>query len=289
MSDNQLKKSLYNSWNALLVVLKEVGKRYPFVSLLFFYLIFRAISFFFDSTLGTEITLTVLIGILSLGNYAKNKSFFESMLAFLLGILTIFSITWTKESAWVVGGSFFFFFVIFFMISTVSLSAKIESILTNAAGFMPGNHGENFKNLDNIVSEKSKYGQLHIDDRATSVAFFVYMKLPIVEMKDSLIIIESLKVVYQLQLNEALIFFRTITNFYKRYRDRYTDSLDWEIIFTQVSSLPISPQEFYQIFQASQRNLFAKYADLDTYFSELNNLIDQGLDNQSIIYSLNKE
>lgn len=283
-----VRKSLANSWKALLYLLQTLHVRYPLLFIFFFWLIYKGLQFIYiHATSSITVILCFIVGVLSIGVYAKTKSFFESNLAFLLGVLTIFSISWTLGNAIIVGGAFFFFFALFILISSISLSAEIETILTHAASFMKyGVHEENYKILRDLASEGSKYGQMDIVERAKAIRYMVFMKLEIDSIRVSLHAVETIKVAFQVDLEQALNFFKGIYMILKRAENQSAVVVGWEFMLERITELPISPQEFLSIFNATQRVVLRKYGSLYKYIGEVEQLLENGYDNQSIIESL---
>jgi hypothetical protein len=279
--------TLKEAWYSLVGLIKEVSSAFPFMVMFFGFLLYKGYKLFTGTANSTVFILCLIVGVLSIGVYAKNKSFFETMIAFLLGILTIFSITWDTEKAIIVGSMFFGFFILFSALSAVRLSSEIETILTHASNFMQsGNQKDNFKVLNEIVKQKSKYGQLHIEDRAKAVRFFIFIKVPINDLKASLDIIEILKTVYQISLEESLNFYRSIFILDKRGNYNNVSTLGLELIFSRITQLPLVPQEFFQIFNLSKKSIYNKYNSIFEYLDEMESLLEQGLDIDSIVEKL---
>lgn len=279
--------TLREAWNSLIGIMKEVFSLYPFAGIFLLYLGYQCYKLFTATTNSTVFILCLIIGFLSIGVYSKNKNFFETMLAFLLGVLTIFSTTWDTEKAIIVGSMFFGFFIIFFAISAVSLSSKIETILTHTSNFITsGNQKNNYATLNQIVKKKSKYGQLHIEDRAKAVRFLIFIKVPIDDLPESLNILESIKTVYQISLDEALTFYRSIFMLNKRGNFNNFSNLGLELIFSRIIQLPLVPQEFFQIFNSSKTSIYGKHKNIFDYLDEMENLLEQGLDIDSIVEKL---
>lgn len=125
--------SLLAALSALKVVTQTLFKKMPVLFLVVVYLVDLGIRGYLAAGFSTTYLLGMLILTLSIGIYVSTRSFSETTLSFVLGMLTIYSIDWKKENISLFIILYLAYIVVTFCISSVRLAAKQESILTQAA------------------------------------------------------------------------------------------------------------------------------------------------------------
>lgn len=126
-------KSLFEAISALKAVTETLLKKMPVLFLVVVYLADLGIRSYLSAGWSTTYLLGVLIFIISIGIYINTKSFSETTLSFVLGILTIYSIDWKKTNITLFVSLYLAYIVVTFLISSIRLAANQESILIQAA------------------------------------------------------------------------------------------------------------------------------------------------------------
>ena len=89
--------SLLAALSALKVVTQTLFKKMPVLFLVVVYLVDLGIRGYLAAGFSTTYLLGMLILTLSIGIYVSTRSFSETTLSFVLGMLTIYSIDWKKR------------------------------------------------------------------------------------------------------------------------------------------------------------------------------------------------
>ena len=105
-------KSLFEAITALKDVTQTLFKKMPVLFLVLVYLIDLGIRSYLSAGWSTTYLLGLLILLISIGIYVSTKSFSETTLSFVLGILTIYSINWEEANITL--------FVILYLVSQTS-------------------------------------------------------------------------------------------------------------------------------------------------------------------------
>lgn len=137
---NKQSGQLGNSFKDVIESFLNVGgdlmRKFPLIVVIFFGFLFLGIYSICESEAPTKLMVSILIGIFSVGVYLKNKNYSETILTLFLGLLTVFSIEWSKTNTLIFTGVLFSFSVIFFLISALRISSELETILNQAASFI---------------------------------------------------------------------------------------------------------------------------------------------------------
>ena len=105
----------------------------PVLFLVLIYLVDLGIRSYLSEGFSTTYLLGLLILLISIGIYVSTKSFSETTLSFVLGVLTIYSIDWEKANITLFVILYLAYIVIVFYVSVIRLAAKQEVILSQAA------------------------------------------------------------------------------------------------------------------------------------------------------------
>ncbi len=131
--------------------------------------------------------LGALVLMIALIIYVKSKTFADTALAFILGLFTVFTVSWDHEKVLLFGGLFCAFMLFVFLISSIRIAAEKESVLTQAASYYDvDQHKQVYKRLENIVDTSSHGTQLDVKQRADIVRLFCFRKVLLDEMAEYL-------------------------------------------------------------------------------------------------------
>jgi len=269
-------------------LIKEIANRYPIFILVIFGVIISFGILFWKFTLSIRVILCIIVGVLSILIYFRNKSLTETYLSLFLGLLTVFSITWDVNGAIIFTVALFSFYLIILFLSSIKLSSDLETILTQAANFISENNGHAaiYKRLRKIAEQSTHFRQLQLIERAESVRFLVFIRVPIDNFIESIEIIESIKVIYQIHLSEALMYYKNNYLLSIALYGRPSKVADIEKIHTRYNQLSLTPSDFMEIFNYSYSSIIKKTYSIDSYFDKFKNLVDMGYDKNRIIDNL---
>jgi len=227
--------------------------------------------------------MAMTIGLISIGLYIKNSSVTEAVLTYFIGILTIFTVPWNRDLLIIFFGSFFPLFILLILLSSIKLSANIETILTQASNFIQeGESIYKYSLLNKIVKTPTKFRQIGIIDRATTARYLVFNKIPIEQIYNGICLVESLKVFFQIELTQAQNFYRSLNYVNYSFYNRYITIRDMDYIINYILDLPLTPVEFIEIFERTKFLLISKSLNYNEYFLKLKTVVMSGIDIKEI-------
>lgn len=277
--------SLRSVMAALFNVAGDLMRKYPMIVVIFFGLLFLGIYSISASETPTKLVVSILIGIFSIGIYLKSWNFSETILTLFLGLLTVFSIEWTRTNTIVFTGVLFTFAIIFFLINSVRLHSEVETILTQAASFISVSLSSfYYKQLYEIASAQTEYKQLGVVDRAKSVRYLVFMSVPIEQLSFAISIIEMIKVVYQVTVEASMKYYFSFYQILSKKEEVVTYN-DFEQFHERVNKLQITPDEFLVLFDSTKYSLINGKLTINEYFDALSNALNNGSSREMIIDS----
>lgn len=250
-------KSLFEAISALKAVTQTLFKKMPVLFLVVIYLVDLGIRSYLSAGWSTTYLLGLLILIISIGIYVSTKSFSETTLSFVLGILTIYSIDWENANITLFLVLYLAYIVVTFYISSIRLAAKQESILTQAACKLDMDDYKNvYKRLKNISQKSTKYGQLSILDKSEIIRYLAFRQVIIGEYEEAINMIELIKSVCQAEIVPCCeIYYGFYTYCYNQKPTPPNISKEVEKMFDKVTTLTISYLEFFEIFAQTKRIL----------------------------------
>ena len=243
--------SLLAALSALKVVTQTLFKKMPVLFLVVVYLVDLGIRGYLAAGFSTTYLLGMLILTLSIGIYVSTRSFSETTLSFVLGMLTIYSIDWKKENISLFIILYLAYIVVTFCISSVRLAAKQESILTQAACKLDISNYKAVYNRLKVISEKStKYSQLSILGKSEIIRYLAFRQVNIDEYEDAINIIELIKSVCQAEITPCCEIYY---GFYTYCRNQSPTSSGIAKKVERITTLTISYSEFFDIFAHTKR------------------------------------
>lgn len=119
-------KSLIEALNSLASVTQTLFSKMPVLFLVIIYLIDLGIRGYLSAGFSVTTLLGILILFISIGLYISTKSFAETTLSFILGILTIYTIDWESANITLFVILYLSYIILAFFISSIRLAAKQE-------------------------------------------------------------------------------------------------------------------------------------------------------------------
>lgn len=284
-------KSLFEALKALKSVTQTLFKKMPILFLVLIYLIDLGIRAYQSTGWSTTYLVGLLVLIISIGLYVSTKSFAETTLSFILGILTVYTIDWEKANFTLFAILYLAYIVIAFYISAIRLAARQESILIQAASKLDM---DDYKNVYNRIKEisqrQTKHNQLSIIDKSEVIRYLAFRQVIIGEYEEALNIIELIKGVCQIDLIPCCeIYYGFFTYCYNRKPVPPNISREVERMFDKVTTLTISYVEFFDVFSKTKRILVEDKLTYEKYLLEIRLLALRGYSSEDIIALLQKK
>ncbi|HEX2898442.1 MAG TPA: hypothetical protein VHS96_01870 [Bacteroidia bacterium] len=261
-------------------------RRHPLFFVIFLALIGYVLYQFSISADRMTFGLCILISFVSILNFARTKNYAETLMSFMLGILTIFTIEWSSPRPLLFVSFYIGINLLLFIINSVQLATTLESELTTASSLISTEEFKTtYSQLNSIVHIDTKYNQLSSIEKASVVKHLSYLSVPMGEMTRSIALVEMIKVVFQISLDDAIKFYRNIY-FVKQ---RATQTFDPNQFLDQIviRRLPLTPEEFAMIFDSTKKLLISGRFTVNEYLSCLERLLKDGHSIAEIIDEMN--
>ncbi|WP_421919613.1 hypothetical protein [Marinifilum sp.] len=281
-------KSLKQVIVAFKNVLGRLIRQHPVIFLTFMAIITYGLIMFTKSEQRMTFGLCILISFVSILIYTRNKNYAETLLSFMLGVLTIFTIKWDTYTSRLFIGFYVAVNIIIFFLTSIRLAMKVETELTAAASYIDLNNFKNtYKKLQRISKVDTQYNALGGIERAETIKHLAYTKVPIEEIEESVRNIELIKVVFQTDLKESCDFFKTL--FYIKERTDSYFSITNLLDLIVAKRLPLTPEEFLTILNQTKKVIINNVLTIDMYLNLIDESVFDGEDVDGIINRIKKE
>lgn len=277
-------KSLFEAIKALKDVTQTLFKKMPVLFLVLVYLIDLGIRSYLSAGWSTTYLLGLLILLISIGIYVSTKSFSETTLSFVLGILTIYSINWEEANITLFVILYLVYIVVVFYISAIRLAAKQENILIQAACKLDMSDYKNiYKRLKGISQKSTKHNQLSILDKSEVIRYLAFRQVIIGEYEEAINLIELIKSVCQAEIIPCCeIYYGFYTYCNNKKPTPPNISKEVERMFDKVTTLTLSYLEFFEIFSETKRILVEEKLNFDKYLLEIKLMALEGYSGSDI-------
>lgn len=277
-------KSLFEAITALKDVTQTLFKKMPVLFLVLVYLIDLGIRSYLSAGWSTTYLLGLLILLISIGIYVSTKSFSETTLSFVLGILTIYSINWEEANITLFVILYLVYIVVVFYISAIRLAAKQENILIQAACKLDMSDYKNvYKRLKGISQKSTKHNQLSILDKSEVIRYLAFRQVIIGEYEEAINLIELIKSVCQAEIIPCCeIYYGFYTYCNNKKPTPPNISREVERMFDKVTTLTISYLEFFEVFSETKRILVEEKLNFDKYLLEIKLMALEGYSGSDI-------
>lgn len=264
-------KSLMKSFNDVIRAFAQSNRNFVVIIILgIFYVIYQAAI----SDNSVIWVLATLNAFLCLINYAKTKNLTETLLTLMIGLFTIFTVSWTNTFILVFVISILVFTVFSFILSSVQIASKIESIITPAASYLQ--NGMEFKDKYRILYKEAnsptKNHQLGIVERASVVKELVLAKIPIEYFTSAKEIIEGFITVLGFNLEDSIEKYKLLNRIFLLQKDRYFNFNDIERLFSYILSSSLTPSEYFEVLESVKKKLLEKVEVWERIVQDITNL-----------------
>lgn len=278
-------RSLIEALKSLGSVTQSLFAKMPVLFLALIYLLDLGIRGYLSAGLSVTALLGALILFISIGLYISTRSFAETTLSFILGVLTIYTINWETANI-----SFFIilylsYIIIAFFTSSISLAAKQESILIQAACKLDMDDYESvYKRIKKISQKPTAYNQLSIIEKSEIIRYLAFRQVIIGEYEEAINNIELIKSVTQIELVQCCeIYYSFYTHVYNRRPTPPNIPRAVERMFDKVTTLTVAYNEFFDIFSNTKRILVEDKIKYETYLAEISMHALKGYSSTDII------
>jgi hypothetical protein len=279
---DEFRKNLKAVNKGFINVLVQVLRKHPVIFLFFMTLIAFGLIMFTMSEQKMKFILSILISFVSILIYSKNNNYAETLLSFMLGVLTIFTITWDSYTSRLFIGFYISINIIIFFITSIKLASKVETELTVAASFINlKEHKTTYEKLNQISKMNTKYNMLGVMERAKAIKLLAYMKISINEMPEAIRNIELINVVFQLELKESCDFFNTLYFIHKRSNANLSITKLLDLIVDK--RLPLMPEELLTILNRTKKEIIKEKFSIIKYLDLIDESALKGEDIEGII------
>jgi hypothetical protein len=264
-------KSLIEALNSLASVTQTLFSKMPVLFLVIIYLIDLGIRGYLSAGFSVTTLLGILILFISIGLYISTKSFAETTLSFILGVLTIYTIDWESANITLFVILYLSYVILAFFISSIRLAAKQESILVQAACKLDiDDYDSVYKRIKEISQKSTKNNQLSIIQKSEIIRYLAFRQVIIGEYGEAINIVELIKGVTQIDLIQCCeIYYSFYTYIYNRRPSPPNISREIEKMFDKVTTLTIAYNEFFEVFSNTKRILVEDKINYDKYLTEI--------------------
>lgn len=271
------RKNLKATNKAFVNVLNRLLRQFPFIFIVFMSIITFGLIMFTKSEQRMTFGLCILITIVSILIYSRNNNYAETLLSFMLGVLTIFTITWDNYTSILFVGFYVAINIIIFFMTTIRLASKVESELTTAASFINlKEHKATYERLNKITKIDTPYNILGGVERAEVIKNLAFMKVPIEEMEESIKNVELIYTVFQLNLKNSCDFFKTLYFLKRRTSSIFNITHLLDLIVDK--RLPLTYEEFLDVLNQTKKEIINNKLSMTEYLDLIEESILNGED-----------
>ncbi len=284
-------KSISEAVKALGSLIQTLFKKMPALFLVVIYLIDLAIRSYQSAGFSNVYLISIIILFVSICIYITSKSFAETTLSFILGILTVYSIDWEKANFTLFVILYLAYIIFVFYAYSIRLSAKQESILIQAACKLDMDDYKGvYKRIKKISQTDKKFHQLSIIDRSEIIRYLAFRQVIIGEYEEAINVIELIKNVCQISLLDCCEIYYSFYTYCKNKQEPPANiPKEVERMFDKVTTLSVSYFEFFNIFKNTKRILVESKMTYDKYLVEIKMLSFKGYSDNDIIEILKEK
>lgn len=288
--NNNIRSSLKDSLKALVNVIKYLFRKMPVLFFGFIWAGYWLITEFSTTVQHKQFVLCLLILVVSIGIYVKNRSISETMLTFMIGTLTVFTIDWEKADFVLFIVFYLVFSLLIFIIGSIWSASQKETILIQAANSLSNNFNYDLiiKQLNEIFDKSTPNNLLDPIERAEVLRFLSFRKIEIAQMEEALKSIEVIKTVYQIDLIKACGLFYSLYIFSQNYLHVSNPSKNTINLFDTILTVALPPEQFFEIFMKTKKIIISGEIGFSTYIEKVRKMANDGLDSIEIIEEILK-
>lgn len=278
MKKDSVPSSLNNSLKALGSLLKTLYKGMPVLMITFTLLVIYLASLLGNNLSSMMLVLSIVIIICSICVYVKSRNYGEAVLALSAGLLTVYTVEWTKPLyisfivIWVL------FTLVVFLVSSIRLSSRLETIYLEASFSLNGKSGEDKAVRARLQSISSSVNNsiLSPTESAEVLRLLCYRKIPIEKMQISLKWVNIYTAITNIEYLDIASFVVEIIKSTSFFDTKNKEEDIFEYVYTAMRNAPVSPKEFIEGFQKTRYILVSSKQTI-LFFKTLQQFFDSGL------------
>lgn len=284
-------KSLGEAISALKNVTKTLFQKMPVLFLMVIYIFQLCIQSYLSEGLSVILLLCAIILMTSIGIFISTKSYSQTTLSFILGILTVYTINWETANYKLFIFVYLIYTVSIFYISVIGTMAKQEVILIQAATKLDINDFDPiFKRLKKISMQQTKGNQLTIIERSEIIRYLAFRQVIIGEYEESIDVIELIKSVCQISVNDSCELYYSLYMYCRNTDDLITNyPRAVERLIDRITTVPLSYTDFFSIFNNTKRILYDRTLGFTEYIVEIKKLAIKGYSATDIVDFIKNE
>jgi len=226
------------------------------------------------SELVSQAAAVVIIFLVSVAIYAKERNYAQAILAFVVGLLPALSMTWSPGRFWLFVGGFVVLNGLFFVLNAIRIAGEAEHIYTQAAVFAQGTDTTvTAKKLEKLA-KKANVSSLGATTRAECVQQLMFRNFPMEHLPAALKSIETLSTVTGLAPKDIaayMVILYPLANAAGVSFSRLDD-----LLYLTLRDSAATPEEFFEAFRVTRSLVLTGSMDLQSYLNRLSALLGSG-------------
>jgi len=222
------------------------------------------------------IVVLLIVFLVALIIYISSRDYGQAALALAAGLLSVYSVQWSKWTfiSFVVVWLGFSFIAL--LISSIRLSATLQDIYVHAATFASPNEHE-WKNFEIKLRQIGKHNArdyLSPVDRAEVIRYFVFRKVPIELIASGLKAVGQLASVTKMKPLEIASFIANLSKAVEKAQNLH------DVVKSAVSNIresAVPPKDYLAGFEASRHLIFELGINPKILFSKLRSALESGI------------
>jgi len=275
MRNNDVATSMLQTLRALRGMLQALYRLIPGAVVVLVVLV-GAFGFLLSrSELVSQAAAVVIIFLVSVAIYAKERNYVQAILAFVVGLLPALSMTWSPGRFWLFVGGFVVLNGLFFILNAIRIAGENEHIYIQAAVFAEGSDATMTAKKLEKLAQKANVSSLGAITRAECVRQLMFRNFPIEHLPAALKSIETLSTVTGLAPRDIAAYMVILYPLadatgigFSRLDDR---------LYLALRDSAATPEEFFEAFRVTRNLVLSQKMELDAYLKELSALLGLGL------------
>lgn len=277
---NEVGKSLVEVVRSLRGAFLALYRLYPSATIALVALLAFLGVFLSRSELASQAIAVLVIFLVSVVIYAKERNYVQAILAFVVGLLPALSMAWSPGRFWLFVGGFVVLNGFFFVIGSIRLASTTEHIYTQAAGFALREDPSITDKKLGMLAKRAGTSSLGPVERAECVRQLMFRNLPIKHLPGALKSIEKLSVITGLPPREIASYLVILYPVADATGVAFS-KLDDQFYLTLRDSAA-TPEEFFEAFKMTRSLVLEGKLHLETYLRDLSALLGFGLPPEEI-------
>ena len=232
------------------------------------------------SELVSQAAAVVIIFLVSIAIYAKERNYAQAILAFVVGLLPALSMTWSSGRFWLFVGGFVVLNGFFFILNSMRLAGKNEHIYKQAAIFAHSTDPRVTDKKLESLAKKANASSLGPIARGECVRQLMFRNFPIDHLPAALKSIERLSVITGLAPRDIAAYIVILYPLADATGVGFS-RLD-DLLYLTLRDSAATPEEFFEAFRVTRNLVLSRRLDLPEYLKGLTEALGLGLSSEGI-------